>query len=259
MRSGYKVLVIAWLILLGKDIHAQIISNQVINAGGSFRQANGFSLTDNVGEAFTEPLNATAQMMITQGFLQPMINIGVMVLKQDVSCSTRQDGSIRISFSTLNRVHSEEYIWSSNVSCPSATCGSAVSNLAPGVYSVIIVSTYTTNSNEVRVDSLRTGPIMVSASSEPCLVNVFSGVTPNGDNVNDYLYIEHIDLFPNNQVSLYNRWGTEVYSARGYDNENVRWPDAQSMDKLVSGTYFYIVELGDGSRPLKGWVELLKN
>ena len=90
-------------------------------------------------------------------------------------------------------------------------------------------------------------------------MKVFSGVTANNDLNNDTWYIENIEMFPENKVSVYTRWGALVYEERGYDNRTRVWPTTDHLNDLMSSTYFYIIELGDSSRPLKGWVELIKN
>lgn len=242
-------------------VRAQVLSNTVINAAGEHRVNSqlGISVTDNIGEPFTEPLGPVASMMITQGFLQPHINIGLIVTQNGLTCVDRNDGFISVAFSSLNNRHTEQYIWSPPSACPMGNCGNTVDNLMPGTYSLTIISTFTTNSGSTGNDTIRSGPIVIASSSEPCLVKVYSGVTPNSDNNNDTWFIENIEMFPNNRVSLYSRWGVLVYEESGYDNRTRVWPTSDQLPKLLSSTYFYIIELGDGSRPLKGWVELLKN
>jgi gliding motility-associated-like protein len=110
-----------------------------------------------------------------------------------------------------------------------------------------------------RRDTITRGPIEVPSTAEPCRLVVFSGVTPNRDGQNDVWEIENISEFPNNRVTIYNRWGNELYDVKGYDNKTKFWPSEEMLNKLVSSTYFYVIDLGDGSRPLKGWVELIKN
>lgn len=80
-------------------------------------------------------------------------------------------------------------------------------------------------------------------------VVIYNGVTPDGDGMNDYFIIDNINQFPNNHVTIYNRWGRKVYETYSYDsNGNVFNGTAQGNaivnqgEKLPTGTYYYIVE-----------------
>ena len=91
-----------------------------------------------------------------------------------------------------------------------------------------------------------------------CFVNraleVYTGLSPNGDGVNDSFLIEGIENFPNNSVSIFNRWGNMVFHQDGYKNEwKATWDD---RNVLPDGTYFYMINLGDGSKPLKGFMHV---
>lgn len=79
-------------------------------------------------------------------------------------------------------------------------------------------------------------------------VKVYNLVTPNGDGMNDYFFIENINRFPNNSVEIFNRWGTRVYDTKNYDsNGNVFTGISGGRSavggnkKLPSGTYYYIL------------------
>ena len=85
--------------------------------------------------------------------------------------------------------------------------------------------------------------------------NIPEGFSPNGDGVNDLIIIRGIDYYPQNSIVIYNRWGIKVYEASPYKND---W-DGRSMrglrvggDELPVGTYFYLLDLGDGSKVIKG-------
>jgi gliding motility-associated-like protein len=244
--------------LVSLKLSAQTISPQVINAAGDHRQAGGISISDNIGEPFTETIGPNGGVMVTQGFLQPPVNDGVTILFNGVSCATREDGYISVAYSSINAGHTEQYIWSAGA-CPGNNCGNKMENLKPGDYYLTIVSTYPTGNNTFKSDTIRRGPITVEGSLEPCRLVIYNAVTPNRDGLNDTWVIENISEFPGNRVTIYNRWGLQLFDVKDYDNTTKYWPDEEMLNKLVSSTYFYIIELNDGSKPLKGWVELIKN
>lgn len=71
-------------------------------------------------------------------------------------------------------------------------------------------------------------------------------------------YIFGIDGFPNNKLTVYNRYGNVVYEAEPYTASNP-W-DGSNMDgnSLPAGTYFYILDLQDGTEPLSGSILLTR-
>lgn len=95
-------------------------------------------------------------------------------------------------------------------------------------------------------------------------VLVFNGVSRNNDGKNDYFEIACIQDFPDNNVKVFNRAGTLVYEANGYDNQEVFFNGVSNRGlsllgtDLPDGTYFYIIDKGDGSEPRSGYLELLR-
>ena len=85
-------------------------------------------------------------------------------------------------------------------------------------------------------------------------LEIYNLVTPNGDNDNDVFTIRNIELFPDNTVEIYNRWGVLVYETRGYgQNGNYfrgfsegRVTISQSSE-LPVGTYFYVLKYRNNS------------
>ncbi len=88
-------------------------------------------------------------------------------------------------------------------------------------------------------------------------VIVFNGLSPNGDNLNDAWHIPGIEQFPKNEVQVFNRWGSRVLSQKGYTNDNA-WNGDWNGKELPDGTYFYIIDLGDGSDRLSGYLEIVR-
>lgn len=89
------------------------------------------------------------------------------------------------------------------------------------------------------------------------MVKIYNGFTPDADDVNDEWIIDFIELYPQNKVEIYNRWGQVVYRASSYDNKKNVWKGENNVsDKqvLADGTYFYVVDLGEDLPVLKGYV-----
>ena len=85
------------------------------------------------------------------------------------------------------------------------------------------------------------------------------GFSPNGDGINDQFVIRGIENYTQNTFTVFNRWGDKVFGASPYINN---W-DGKSItgmrvggDVLPVGTYFYILDLGDGSKAFKGSIYL---
>ncbi len=89
-------------------------------------------------------------------------------------------------------------------------------------------------------------------TKEPLLIPA-EAFTPNGDGINDTWVIPGIDNYPNSVVKAYNRWGHEVFAAKSYRND---WEGLykSNSEKLPSGSYLYVIDLGNGSPLLKGWI-----
>ena len=80
-------------------------------------------------------------------------------------------------------------------------------------------------------------------------LEVYSSLTPNGDGYNDVFIIRNIENYPENNVSIYNRWGIVVYDVDGYGQDNKYFKGVSegritinSQDELPIGTYFYIIK-----------------
>ncbi|HQW03163.1 MAG TPA: gliding motility-associated C-terminal domain-containing protein, partial [Saprospiraceae bacterium] len=79
--------------------------------------------------------------------------------------------------------------------------------------------------------------------------------TPNQDGVNDILIVPCLetDRYPDNKIIIFNEWGAAVYTASPYQND---WDGSISGSPLPVGTYFYIMDFGDGSTPKRSFLVL---
>ncbi|MGI4899773.1 MAG: gliding motility-associated C-terminal domain-containing protein, partial [Janthinobacterium lividum] len=82
--------------------------------------------------------------------------------------------------------------------------------------------------------------------------NVF---TPNGDGRNDTFTIPDLMQYPENELTILNRWGAEVYHAKNYQNN---W----TGNNLGEGTYFYSLKIKNSKgeqEEYKGYITLLRS
>ena len=88
------------------------------------------------------------------------------------------------------------------------------------------------------------------------------GFTPNGDGINDYWRIKFIDKFPNNIVTIFNRWGVKVYEQKGYSStdESKMWDgNSKNGKELPSGTYYFVIILNEeGFNPITGPITIIR-
>ncbi|WP_205943052.1 DUF7507 domain-containing protein [Pedobacter frigidisoli] len=103
-----------------------------------------------------------------------------------------------------------------------------------------------TNNNSVLADGA------TITGSELLIPNLF---TPNGDGRNDAFEIRGLTEFAENEVTIVNRWGNEVYRAKNYQNN---W----TGEGLNEGTYYYLVKARKAGsaewKVFKGYITLIR-
>ncbi len=96
------------------------------------------------------------------------------------------------------------------------------------------------------------------------VITNYNLVTSDNDGINDNFQIDCITNFPNNNVKIYNRAGVLVYQIDGYNNEDKSFQGIGEDgvytigDELPNGTYFYVIDKGDGSKLISGFLELIR-
>ena len=111
-------------------------------------------------------------------------------------------------------------------------------------------------------DSMLCSQAVVRLQVEVGALAIPKGFSPNGDQVNDYWQIKGITGYPGSIVTIFNRWGNMVFQVMGYDNQNIVWTGESERglrlgsNQLPEGTYFYVIDLGEGQKPMSGYVLL---
>lgn len=98
-------------------------------------------------------------------------------------------------------------------------------------------------------DEDNTPPVPVD--NELVIPNLF---TPNGDGINDKFVIRGLTQYSQRELTVVNRWGSQVYSSKNYNGE---WDGGS----LPEGTYFYILKIkGQGDWVVKqGAIAIVRN
>jgi gliding motility-associated-like protein len=255
IKKNISFLILLTLLLQLSSI-AQVENNppmrEVISSGGA---TSGVSFTwgtldYTVGEVMVwtyspgiTPLNVK---VLTQGFHQPNTansSLDANVIFSNTSCIGANNGSASLNiFSATGPV---TYYWLPPLNDSSAN----VANLTPGVYYFQVDDgNFTVN------DSVVIGETQIDCAEELVFYN---GITPNGDLNNDSWIVEGLELIKDNTVTIFNRWGNIVWSAKGYDNvsDNKVWKGKnQTGSELPDATYFYVIDANN--KVYKGWIEL---
>ena len=98
----------------------------------------------------------------------------------------------------------------------------------------------------------------------PSEVLVYNGLSPNLDRQNDTFIIDCIELYPQNEVSIFNHQGILLYRTNGYNNKSNVFEGTTNIStgiintKIPEGTYFYVIDLKDGTKPISGHLELVR-
>jgi gliding motility-associated-like protein len=155
---------------------------------------------------------------------------------------------------TAQTVTAADYLWLNAKGYSSKTQSPVIANAAyadAGLYWLVVTA------NGCKSDS---STVLVAVSNCDSLnFSIPEGFSPNADNINDLYVIRGIDNYPNNTFTVFNRWGEKVFDANHYLNN---WDGKSSLgfrlggNELPIGTYFYILDLGDGSSVHKGTIYL---
>lgn len=127
------------------------------------------------------------------------------------------------------------YVWMPSETLNDSTIANPVSTpLETTIYYVIVQDA----SGCTNIDS-----VLVSIKPK---FNPNNGFTPNGDGKNDVWIIGDLTDFPNIEVNVFNRWGQQLFSSKGYSNP---WDGTYDGKEVPVGTYYYVIDLKDEKYP----------
>lgn len=138
-----------------------------------------------------------------------------------------------------------------NINWSNGQAGTTLDNIVAGNYTATV-----TDVNLCRT----TQTVEVQAQNDlGCTILIPTFLSPDGDGKNDTWVIKGIEGYPNNKITVLNRWGNIVMERKAYNNDwDGRNEGLFSTGKgyLPAGTYFFIIDLGTGKKPIQGYMQL---
>lgn len=111
-------------------------------------------------------------------------------------------------------------------------------------------------------DACTTATVLITIESDGQLPEEPNTITPNGDGLNETLTFNILrnndpELFPDNSIIIFNRWGDIIFEQTPYTND---WDGKSTTgDELPQGTYYYILRLNIAKGDiLRGDVTIIK-
>jgi gliding motility-associated-like protein len=182
---------------------------------------------------------------VSENYLVTLIALDtVKIISVDVSdatCSGLPDGSVTI----IATGGTGTYDYSADGGGNFVTA-STIGSLAEGDYTIVVKDGDGCNSED--------HPVTISRT-ESCALVIYDAFSPNGDDKNPVWNIGNVVNFPNIKVKIFNLWGKMVFSSTGYGTP---WDGKYEGKELPSGTYYYVIDPGDGSDILNGAVSIVK-
>jgi gliding motility-associated-like protein len=171
----------------------------------------------------TEPDSIKTSFNVTQAF-----------------CPDSPDGEIRLSVTGGVIAADYSYKWSNN------SISRDLTNIFRGFYKVTV-----TDGNNCSVkDSVVMEPL-----NKSCLI-IPNAISPNNDNINDVWNIGRIELYPQMEIKIFNRWGELLWkSEKGYLRP---WDGRSNGATLPIDSYHYIIDLHNGSKPIMGNITIVR-
>jgi gliding motility-associated-like protein len=156
------------------------------------------------------------------------------------TCPEKPDGTIRPAVTGGVPGPDYNYHWDNNSSDRNQM------GIREGAYQLTV-----TDNNRCTV----TEGTHVGSLNEICLI-IPEAISPNRDNINDVWNIGEIELYPDCEITIYNRWGQMLWkSERGYPTP---WDGRSSGRRLPIDSYHYVIELHNGLKPFMGTVTIVR-
>lgn len=158
--------------------------------------------------------------------------------------------SVFLSFSDSTTIYSDQYL-------TVTAFGNFTSNLWSTGDTVKIITVNTKGYYKITVFSANgckdTASFYLNILENPEF-KITDVITPNGDNINDYLKIFNLDYFKPVSIRIFNRYGDLLFAS---DNYNNNWDATYKGNNLPENAYFYLIKTKQGNI-FKGTINVVR-
>ena len=172
-------------------------------------------------------------------FINEPAQIEASVIAIGPSCIGNDDGYIEIIVVGGTQPYSYSF---ENI----VVANPLIGDLRDGEYAISVVD----NSN-CTVDL---GKVRINEFDVDC-INIPNAISINGDGVNETWIIKNIEIYPGSFIGVFNRWGQEVYIGT---TDSDPWDGKSNGSFVATGTYLYVVNLNNGTKPYTGTVTVVR-
>jgi gliding motility-associated-like protein len=104
-------------------------------------------------------------------------------------------------------------------------------------------------------------PGSITIVIENCDLVIPSAITPDGDNINDFWELSNLDaLYPNNVVTIFDRWGSEIFNSDPGNYEQGPWDGTYRGIDLPVASYYYVIDTKSPGKDLyRGSVTIVRD
>lgn len=264
-QKEYVVHVSRPLAYLGEDQEICDGENYPFTPGSGYSDYNWFDgsdddtyYADSTGWVWVEVADEYGCTDIDSAYLtvHDLPDVNISVSSPDMDYVNVFEDSIaflggQVDYLTLDAGIWNWYMWNTGESMPSIDVYSE--DIIGGEMSSKTVEYWVTVENEhgcVNSDSIS---ITVVRN-----LKIPNAITPNDDNVNEKWRINALSLYPDCKVQIFDRWGNLVYLSKGYDADDYWDGTDRSGKKLPMASYYYVIDLGNGEKPIYGSVTIIR-
>ena len=212
---------------------------------------DGNSVILDAGSGFSSYSWNTNPIQNTQSIIVSSVGSYSVTIKNSNGCSNTQ---------TVQVIEGEKPVISNIISTDSSIEIIAIGGNTPYLYSIDgivwqssnIFSNLSAGIYLVFVQSANGGCI---ANDETSVLKILNIITPNNDNKNDAFTISNLEFYPNANLKIFDRYGKLIKELDKLDT--FKWDGKYIGRSIPSGTYWYILDFGNG-KTKTAWI-VVKN